>query len=151
MIVIHCSATPPSQDIGVEEIDQWHRRKGWNGCGYHLVIRRDGTIEFGEHLSCWGAHVYGHNSNSVGVCLVGGVDEEGRSECNFTEAQSNSLAECLRFLDMAYGHNNMSIVGHRDLSPDVDGDGEVDRSEWLKDCPCFNVLHFLAHLEMKFY
>lgn len=31
------------------------------------------------------------------------------------------------------------VVGHRDLSPDADGDGKVEPEEWTKVCPCFEV------------
>lgn len=29
------------------------------------------------------------------------------------------------------------VCGHRDLSPDLDGDGEIEPEEWIKACPCF--------------
>lgn len=38
-IFVHCAATKPSQDIGVREIRQWHKEKGWLDIGYHFVIR----------------------------------------------------------------------------------------------------------------
>ena len=47
-IIIHCSATRPSQDIGFEEINRWHRAKGWLSCGYHRIIRQNGTVEQGR-------------------------------------------------------------------------------------------------------
>jgi hypothetical protein len=30
-------------------------------------------------------------------------------------------------------------VGHRDLSPDLNGDGVISPEKWLKACPCFDV------------
>lgn len=30
------------------------------------------------------------------------------------------------------------ICGHRDLSPDLNGNGEIEPEEWIKACPCFN-------------
>ena len=75
-IAVHCSATRPSMDVGVKEIDQWHRARGFSGgVGYHYVIRRDGTLEHGRAEAAVGAHVEGYNHNSVGVCLGGGVIE----------------------------------------------------------------------------
>ena len=47
-IIIHCTATRPSQDIGFEEVNNWHRARGWIGCGYHFIIKRDGKIEDGR-------------------------------------------------------------------------------------------------------
>ena len=76
-IIVHCSATSPSSDIGADEIDDMHLRRGWSGIGYHQVIRRDGEIEFGRHFDESGAHVKGQNFRSVGVCLIGGVNENG--------------------------------------------------------------------------
>ena len=137
--VVHCSATRPEQDWGVEEIDQLHRNPpfGFDSVGYHVVIRRDGTIEFGRHFDAVGAHVKGDNFRSVGICLVGGIDDSGASVNNFTDEQFESLHTVLCMLQRAYP--GIEALGHRDLSPDIDGDGVIDRSEWLKDCPCFDV------------
>jgi hypothetical protein len=30
-------------------------------------------------------------------------------------------------------------VGHRDLSPDLNGDGIIQPGEWTKMCPCYDV------------
>ena len=136
-IVIHCSATAPDSDIGVDEIDSWHKARGWSGVGYHAVIRRDGQVEFGRHFDEPGAHVQGQNFRSVGVCLVGGVNEEAEPEDNFTEEQMESLLQTVQFLRLAYPE--ATVLGHRDLSDDLDGDGVVEEWEWVKDCPCFDV------------
>lgn len=91
-IVVHHTATRPSQDIGVREIDQWHRKRGWLACGYHFIIRRDGSIEPGRLVTQQGAHVAGFNHVSLGVAMVGGLNEEtGETEDNFTDAQYRSL------------------------------------------------------------
>jgi N-acetyl-anhydromuramyl-L-alanine amidase AmpD len=136
-IVIHCSATPPSSDIGADEIDEWHRGRGWNGIGYHAVIRRDGAIEFGRQFDEVGSHVKGQNYRSVGVCLVGGVDENGGAKDNFTTEQLKSLTAIVATLERAYP--GAEVLGHRDLSPDLNGDGVIEKHEWVKDCPCFDV------------
>ncbi len=136
-IVVHCSATKETMDIGADEINQWHLNRGWKGIGYHAVIRRNGKIEFGRPFDDAGAHVKGHNFQSVGVCLIGGIDEEGDPEDNFSSAQLKSLFDLLIVLEKAYP--DAEVLGHRDLSPDVDGDGVVERHEWVKDCPCFDV------------
>jgi len=126
-IVVHCSATPSTSDIGVDEIDDWHKQRGWSGIGYHAVIRRDGEIEFGRHFDEVGAHVKGQNYRSVGVCMVGGVDTQGDAEDNFTEEQYESLVAILVTLERAYPF--AEILGHRDLSPDLDGDGIIEEHE----------------------
>lgn len=134
-IVIHCSATPPSMDIGVEEIRRWHtEERGWADIGYHYVIRRDGSIEIGrrsseeipyEWDSAQGAHVSGWNHRSVGICVVGGVDAEGNPEANFTDNQWIALGVLVQALEMKYP--NAEVLGHRDF-PGV-----------AKACPSFDV------------
>jgi len=78
MVVLHCSATPDFDEhdrrfdkYGLREIDAWHREKGWEGCGYHYVIRRTGSIEKGRPHNKEGAHCLGHNKNSIGICFIG--------------------------------------------------------------------------------
>lgn len=137
-IVVHCSATKPSSDIGVDEIRDWHvNGNGWSDIGYHVVIRRSGLIEFGRHPDEPGAHVKGQNYQSVGICLVGGVNEQGLADANFTAEQFVSLKVAVVMFSKAYP--GAKILGHRDLSPDLDGDGVVEKHEWLKDCPSFDV------------
>ena len=140
-IVVHCSATKPSMDIGKTEIDIWHKSRGWSGIGYHYVIRRNGKIEIGRPNNRVGAHVYGYNKVSIGICLVGGVAADGKSEDNFTSEQFDSLEELLKVQRKIYA--NAKILGHRDLSPDINGDGIVEKREWKKDCPCFEVSEFV--------
>ena len=99
-IVIHCSQTRPSQDIGAKEIDRWHRERGWLKIGYGKVIKRDGTIEQGRGDDEVQAHVKGYNHCSYGVCLVGGAKEENwkEEEDNFTGEQWESLKKLLEEL-----------------------------------------------------
>lgn len=127
-IIIHCSATKASQDIGAFQIDECHKKLGWSGIGYHFVIRRSGEIEKGRDIAVTGAHCKGQNKNSIGICLVGGIDENGKSENNFTESQFQSLRELVAELKQQYP--NTSVHGHNEFAP--------------KDCPCFNVRDFFA-------
>ena len=146
-IVVHCSATKPSQDIGADEIDAIHRGFGWNGIGYHGVIRRNGAREDGRYIEAVGAHCKSHNRVSVGICLVGGVDDDGHPVCNFTFDQFVTLHAWLDELAGPHGrYPHAEIVGHRDLSPDLDGDGEIGHHEWMKHCPCFDVRGFMSQL-----
>ena len=124
-IVVHCSATTPQQKWGVAEITRVHKQRGFKTIGYHFVIRRDGVVEPGRPLEVAGAHVYGHNADSVGVCLVGGIDENGKSTNNFTNAQWDALAFTVSGLTKQF--RGAVVKGHRDF-PKV-----------AKDCPCFNV------------
>jgi N-acetylmuramoyl-L-alanine amidase len=125
-IAIHCSATPPSMDVGVEEIRQWHLARGWADVGYHFVVRRNGTIEKGRPVTVAGAHVEGYNLNSLGICLVGGVDETDRTHPmnNFTSWQMDALFSLVSILQ--HQHPDAVVQGHRDF-PGVH-----------KSCPCFD-------------
>lgn len=122
LIVIHCSATKPAMDIGANEIRRWHKDRGWRDIGYHTVIRRDGTVEGGRPLDTVGAHAKGHNDRSVGICLVGGLDDAGKPDCNFTAAQWSALEGEVR--DLLDSYPGAQVLGHRDLSD--------------KACPCFD-------------
>lgn len=140
-IVIHCSATRASHDIGAAAINQWHLERGWSGIGYHFVIRRNGELEFGRPVEKVGAHVRGHNAYTIGVCMVGGLNEDGKPENNFTDAQFETALELCDNLVAKYTVNmrKPTVLGHRDFSEDLDGDGVIEPHEWMKACPCFDV------------
>ena len=44
LIVIHCSATREDRCFTEFDLDVCHRRRGFNGPGYHFYIRKDGRI-----------------------------------------------------------------------------------------------------------
>lgn len=78
-IVLHCAATPKGMDIGFREIDRWHRERGWNGCGYHEIIRLSGEVEKGRSIAPFqeGAHCLGHNDH-IGIVWVGGMTDDDK-------------------------------------------------------------------------
>ena len=124
-IVVHCSATTADQDVGAEEIRQWHvKERGWTDIGYMYIIRRNGAREAGRPEWAIGAHVVGFNRDSVAVCLVGGADSHRRGENNFAPAQWETLAVIVRELLAKYPD---VLRGHRDF-PNV-----------AKECPSFDV------------
>jgi len=126
-IIIHCAATRPSLDIGVEEIREWHVTRGFIDIGYHYVIRRNGVVEEGRPLDQVGAHAEGHNANSIGICLVGGIDEDGKPDANFTYQQYTKLYNLV--LDLKDNFRMIdSVIGHRQVSK--------------KACPSFDVINF---------
>lgn len=136
LIVVHCSASQQVADIGAFEIHKMHLLRGWQGIGYHLVIRKDGSVEIGEPMDNVGAHTKGHNLTSIGICLTGGINARGDAENNFTPEQFGMLALVLDWL--TEWHPDAKVTGHRDLSPDIDGDGIIESWEWTKQCPCFD-------------
>lgn len=124
-IAIHCSATRPSDDIGVNELRDLHVGvNGWRDVGYHLVIRRNGTIEKGRAMDAVGAHVKGFNNVSLGICLIGGVDDDGQPQNNFTQVQMMALKAVVEIFTGLYP--GAEVQGHCDF-PGVN-----------KDCPCFD-------------
>jgi N-acetylmuramoyl-L-alanine amidase len=143
LIVIHCSATKASDDYTVEELKRDHRARGFAKIGYHRYILKDGTIIVGREFYESGAHVAGHNSHSIGICYEGGLDERSSSKKTVakdtrTEAQKEALIKVITKA-VEYSENKVKrICGHRDLSPDLDGDGIVEPHEWVKVCPCFS-------------
>ena len=94
-IVVHCAVTSPLMDIGLKEIDRWHRARGFLKVGYHFIIRRDGTFEQGRQLHEPGAHAKGYNHRSVGICMVGGVEEADKKtpQNNFTPPTMGNTKE----------------------------------------------------------
>lgn len=121
-------------DIGVAEIDRWHRARGWRMVGYHYIIRRDGTVENGRPVEDVGAHAAGNNHHSIGICMVGGVDEKNRKpENNFTPEQFTALTDLLTTLHGQYPH--AMVIGHCDVS--------------TKACPSFNVNDYLHDAELE--
>lgn len=141
-LVVHCSATRASAAVSAKDIRRWHLDQGWADIGYHYVICRDGTLETGRPESAVGSHVRGFNQASVGICLVGGLDPQGKPENNFTQAQFATLHKLLNALKERYPAAH--IRGHRDFSPDLNNDGRITPNEFSKACPCFDVSQWVA-------
>lgn len=142
-IVVHCTATRPSVFCNVEKIDEMHKARGFSKqsgsghyCGYHFVIQKDGGIEAGRYLDEIGAHVKGYNAHTIGVCYVGGLDDNGKPADTRTLAQKQSLVWLIKLLKTYYPRT--TVHGHRDYSPDTNKNGKVDTWEYIKACPCFN-------------
>jgi N-acetylmuramoyl-L-alanine amidase len=143
LVVIHCSATPPGRSLNVYDIDRMHRERGFRrqdaarqafnpglySIGYHYLVNLDGKPFTGRAEAEIGAHVSGSNARSIGVCMVG--------MNRFTAAQWECLSSLVASLRSRYP--GARVAGHRDLSPDLDGDGIVEPQEWLKECPTFDV------------
>ena len=80
----------------------------------------------------------GHNSATVGICYEGGLDASGKAKDTRTAKQKASLLEVIKEIIEHESTQIETIKGHRDYSPDLDGDGEIEEHEWLKQCPCFD-------------
>lgn len=120
-IIIHCSDTPNGRHHTAAEIHSWHLARGWAGIGYHYLIQADGTVERGRPEYWTGAHVGGHNTDTLGICLIGRDD--------YGPSQWDSLAWLVR--DIKSRHPEATVCGHHDYDPG-------------KTCPGFDARHWWA-------
>ena len=144
-VAVHCTATKEGKSYTIADIDSWHKARGFTKqkisghyCGYHFVVALDGTIMCGRDLREIGAHVSGYNSNSIGVCYVGGLDGNGKAKDTRTPEQKESMRWLIA--ELKHRLNITKVQGHRDYSPDKNGNGIIESFEWIKDCPCFNAI-----------
>lgn len=93
----HGTATQ-NHDTTVQQIDAWHRERGWSGIGYHFVIRLDGSVNNGRSEDKTGAHVAGFNTGTMGICMSGHGDHHA-----WTSAQHAALMDLLTNLLKKYG------------------------------------------------
>ena len=128
LIIIHCSATRSNRSFTFEDLDLCHRAKGWQGCGYHYYITRDGHLHFGRSEAVVGSHARHYNKHSIGVCYEGGLDPQGRNADTRTPAQKQTLRALLIGLKADYPA--AKIIGHNEL-PYVH-----------KSCPNFDVSEY---------
>lgn len=137
-IIVHCSATKPEWMADrpvadkVAEIRRWHvEERGWRDIGYHVVIDRDGSVMDGRPISQAGAHVRGHNANSIGICLIGGHGSDANDAPgeHFTAAQLNVLRTHIDYLK-SHHHGIKKVSGHNEYA--------------AKACPGFRVGPWLA-------
>lgn len=133
-IAVHCTAG--NQNATVRDLELEFKRKGWKAPGYHYVITADGKIHQMLDTEKVSNGVKGFNSVTVNVAYTGGIDAKGKPEDNRTDAQKDSMRKLLKLLKQKFPE--AVIQGHRDFSPDKNGNGVVDSWERIKDCPCFN-------------
>ena len=135
-IIIHCTATPEWRNYTVKDIRKWHTTpvskggRGWSDIGYHYVIYLDGTVADGRDVDIAGAHCTGHNSHSIGVCYVGGMDVNNENPKDTrTDSQKHALLNLL--LDLKRLYPNASIHSHSDFAnkacPSFDATKEYKR------------------------
>ena len=121
-LIVHCTATIEGKNYTVEDVRRWHvKDRGWSDIGYHFLIYLDGSVHAGRPIDKIGAHTSGYNTNSIGICYVGGLDKNKKSKDTRTDAQKKALRELLRDLKGIYP--NATIHGHYEFAN--------------KACPCF--------------
>ena len=136
-IVIHCSATPSTMDIGVEKIREWHVGENhWDDVGYHHIVTRSGVLQKARPEEMQGSHARAVNGTSLGICLVGGSNASGDWENNFQDEQFVTLKALI--LDLIKRYEIKKIIGHY----------QVDDK---KECPSFKVPEWLEKNGLKDY
>lgn len=163
------SGSGPSLRTPLDEIDAWHRQRRFlrshpesahfnprhRSVGYHFIIARNGAVFTGRHEDEVGAHAASFNVSSIGICLVG-TDAYTPAQWAWLKSTVPTIAARhgvplqmpAREVDRRAGGPGYrevnGICGHRDLSPDGNGNGLVEPFEWLKTCPGFSVGDWLA-------
>lgn len=131
-IIIHSSGTLEDMPYTANDIDAWHKQRGWVGIGYNIVIDLDGKVELGRSLTKIGAHckAQGRNYDSIGICYIGGI----RGNCEFvdtrTPQQKLAMEAVLQTLKAVWPE--AEICGHRDFAETA--------------CPSFNASRYYEHI-----
>ena len=127
-IIIHCTATPEGRNVTVAEVTRWHKEKGYRTIGYHYLIGLNGEVWRGRAEAEVGAHCEGENTNSIGVCYVGGLTKNGKqAKDTRTPEQRDALAKLVKELKVKYPL--AKVHGHREFAN--------------KECPSFDVQAWL--------
>ena len=144
LLIIHCSATPEGKDYTVEDIDRWHKARGWKGIGYHYVIYRDGSVHAGRPEADVGAHCQNHNQHSLGICYIGGLRYTNTSNSSNkgtlvpadtrTPAQKTALMQLLKRLKQKYSDASSNQDRSGESLPLILGHNVFAN----KACPCFD-------------
>lgn len=132
-LIVHCSASPEGRNDTIADIKRWHLARNYRDVGYHYVIHLDGSIHKGRDESVMGAHVQGYNRDSIGICYIGGIDQQKRPKDTRTDAQKASLLNILTELKAKYP--NATIHGHREFAN--------------KACPSFDAASEYAELSAQ--
>ncbi|HRZ86161.1 MAG TPA: N-acetylmuramoyl-L-alanine amidase [Candidatus Paceibacterota bacterium] len=152
-IVIHCSAGFSKR----KDIEAFWKSKGWKAPGYHRLVEVDGKIEKLAEFNTITNGVLGFNSSTLHICYVGGIEVSGTKEKPVykgkdtrTAAQKQSILKCieeaLQWLKTNGNTNKITIKGHRDFSPDKNGNGVIESWERIKECPSFDAITEYKHL-----
>lgn len=136
-IILHCSATPEGKDFRAADIDRWHKQKGWKCIGYNYVIDLDGKVEGGRSLEIDGAHTIGHNDKSIGICYIGGVDNNNNPKDTRTIQQKESMFALVKQLFSKFNLTIKDIHCHNEFAN--------------KACPSFKIEQFRKEYEEWLY
>lgn len=152
-IIIHCSASKEGKEVSSDSIDRTHKGRKFSSyisggqthyIGYHFIIHLDGTIEECRPIAKMGCHASGHNARSIGICYIGGLDARDTNgkmiKDTRTPAQKEALIKLIKDLKSRFP-TIKRVIGHRDTSPDKNGNGIIEPFEFIKGCPCFDAIN----------
>lgn len=120
-VFIHCSAASRA-NVDAEEIDLWHRQRGFAMIGYHYFIKTDGTLEEGRPLERVPAAQSRENKGTIAICL------NGLKVKDFNECQFRTLRDLCKEINKAYG-GKITFHGHKEVA--------------TKACPVFDYKNVL--------
>lgn len=148
-IFVHCTASW-QLTTSVQSLKAEFKRKGWEYPGYHWVVFPDGKIVKLLDESKVANGVKGYNPNSIHVAWVGGIesyryqDKYGNWQSDIASVDNRTPEQKLALFDLLVKiklrYKDAMILGHRDISPDLNHNGVVDAWERIKDCPCFDAM-----------
>lgn len=129
-IVIHCTAT--QQTATVDSIKKyWREVMKWRNVGYHWLIEAGGKRHQLAKDSEVTNGVAGHNSYSLHISYIGGVDPNNNPFDNRTDVQKQALIDLVRF--------------YKGLYPKAIVQGHKDFAGVNKACPSFDAKKEFAH------
>lgn len=121
--ILHCADTRTDQNFNASDITKWHKERGWDDNGYHYVIGLKGELQIGRPLWFVGSHARGENTNSIGICLMGGKKPDGTKWDMCTDNQKETLRNLLKVLGATFP--GLQLHGHYEFSS--------------KSCPNFHI------------
>ena len=113
----HYTWTVQGDGTDMARVADWHAKRNFNGPGYHLMIREDGSREYGRPLWARGAGASGNNDRVIHVVWTGGrkaASQDGHD--TRTPAQIKALDEVYTELRAQFP-TITRVCGHRALTP----------------------------------
>ena len=159
-IILHCSATKEGVNFTSDSGNAAHKARKFSTyvdpktgavkyIGYHFYIHLDGTIEACRPIGVRGCHAVNHNANSIGICYAGGLDKTDTNGTKIKDTRTPAQKDAILTLckELIAEHPTIKrIIGHRDTSPDLNGNGVIEPFEFIKGCPCFDAIPEYKHL-----
>lgn len=135
-LVVHHSAS--ANNITVDDIRRWHKDKGWSDIAYHKVIYQDGSINQGRNDAVQGAHAFGANAVSLGICLIGNFETN-----ELPEVMKKALIQTLATLCKRYNIPSKNIIGHYQVAK------MFNAPAGASGCPGKNVIKLLSEIKKE--